>query len=115
MDFTVVEAAGIPYPVFEGSTPDALLRAAFLRDLRHTIEENLESISLVKQGRHPSLKSGGDEVWVEFCFDRVTITAQWMYDENGSEMEIQLSLAETEQLLHKWQAALSIFESHKNR
>jgi hypothetical protein len=92
--------------VFDGETPEARLRAAFLRDAEGSADEVL---ALITRARHavpdqePDAEWGGNEMSVAFHRDRAVITHQWIIRSEGEEEEIVIPLDEAETLLRAWQ------------
>ena len=70
-------------------------------------------IRQAKEGRVLPIKSGGDEVWVEFHVDHVVVTAQWLRETLGGELSIQIPLDETEELFQIWQRELNEYSQTK--
>lgn len=112
MDFKLVELNGVLHPVFEAENRERWVRSAFLRDAESRLSE---LIGLVRQARDSSqpFEWSGNEVWVDFFPGGAVITAQWMRDDKGAELEIEISLDEAEQLLSDWQKALREYHSRR--
>jgi hypothetical protein len=118
MELRAVEVAGSICPAFDADGPEAWLRAGFLRDTQGHADEIL---ALIAQARHAE-PGGGEppgwaknEVWLAFHPDRVVVTHQWLFRDDGVEHEIAISLDEAEALVRAWEREVAAFTNLKRR
>ena len=117
MQLRAVEVGSGIYPAFDADGPEAWLRASFLTDTQGHADEVLALISEARR-----LVPGGDppgwsknEVWLSFHPDRVVVTHQWLFRDDGVEHEIAVPLDEAESLVRAWACEVTAFAKVKRR
>jgi hypothetical protein len=117
MQLRAVEIAGSVCPAFDADGPEAWLRAGLLRDTQGHADEVLALMEEARRGW-----PGGDppgwaknEVWLEFHPDRVVVTHQWLFRDDGMEHEIAVPLDEAEALVRAWEWEVAAFAKLKHR
>jgi hypothetical protein len=117
MQLRAVEVAGSVCPAFDADGPEAWLRAGFLRDTQGHDDEVLALIAAARQAVPGGDPSGWakNEVWLSFHPNRVVVTHQWLFRNDGVEQEIAIPLDEAESLVRRWAREVAAFAEIKGR
>jgi hypothetical protein len=108
MKFRVEEANERPIAVFEDEPPPgSWLLATFLEEARTGVQDFLDDLERVRNGKTTHAGYTGNGVDVEFYSDRAVIEELWPAEGEDAEPErIEITLDQAQQLLLDWQIAL---------